>query len=103
MIITAAEADGAQIQDIAARTRLFNKEEVETVEALWEDYLTGGPVVGGRPPDAQLQTTRFAVIVVTGSPVWRCSRCGRSIPSHFEMGWGRVERMISSNCRRSRS
>ena len=47
MIIPATEADGPQIQDIAARTRLFNKEEVETVEALWQDYLTVGPVVGG--------------------------------------------------------
>jgi ribosomal protein S18 acetylase RimI-like enzyme len=47
MIFTATEADGPQIQDIAARTRLFNKEEVETVAALWEDYVTVGPVVGG--------------------------------------------------------
>ena len=47
MIIAATEADGSQIQDIAARTRLFNQEEVETVEALWQDYLTVGPVVGG--------------------------------------------------------
>ena len=47
MIIAATEADGSQIQDIAARTRLFNTEEVETVEALWQDYLTVGPVVGG--------------------------------------------------------
>lgn len=47
MIIAATEADGLQIQYIAARTRLFNQEEVETVEALWQDYLTVGPVVGG--------------------------------------------------------
>ena len=47
MIFAATEADGPQIQDITARTRLFNKEEVETVSALWEDYLTVGPVVGG--------------------------------------------------------
>lgn len=47
MIIAATEADGSQIQDIAARTRLFNQEEVETVEALWQDYLTVGPMVGG--------------------------------------------------------
>lgn len=47
MIIAATEADGSQIQDIAVRTRLFNQEEVETVEALWQDYLTVGPVVGG--------------------------------------------------------
>lgn len=47
MIVTATEADGPQIQDIAARTRLFNKEEVETVEALWKDYLSEGPALGG--------------------------------------------------------
>ena len=47
MIIAAVEADGPQIQDIAARTDVFNQEEIETVEALWQDYLTVGPVVGG--------------------------------------------------------
>src|SRR5512143_370994 len=47
MIITATEADGAPIRDIAARTGFFNQEEIETVAALWEDYLTEGPVVGG--------------------------------------------------------
>ncbi len=47
MIIPAVETDGPQIQDIAARTGVFSQEEVETVEALWQDYLTVGPVVGG--------------------------------------------------------
>ena len=47
MIIAATEADGPQIQDIAARTGFFSQEEVECVAALWEDYLTVGPVVGG--------------------------------------------------------
>lgn len=47
MIIAATEADGSQIQDIAARTGVFSQEEVECVSALWEDYLTAGPVVGG--------------------------------------------------------
>jgi ribosomal protein S18 acetylase RimI-like enzyme len=43
MIITATEADGFQIQDIAARTGFFSQEEVECVGALWEEYLTLGP------------------------------------------------------------
>ena len=47
MIIAATEADGPQIQDIADRTGFFSQEEVECVAALWEDYLTVGPVVGG--------------------------------------------------------
>jgi ribosomal protein S18 acetylase RimI-like enzyme len=47
MILAATEADGAQIQDIAARTGVFSQEEVECVGALWEDYLSVGPVVGG--------------------------------------------------------
>lgn len=47
MIIAAIEADGPRIQDIAARTGFFSQEEVECVAALWEDYLTVGPVVGG--------------------------------------------------------
>ena len=47
MIIAATEADGPQIQDIAARAGVFSQEEVECVNALWEDYLTVGPVVGG--------------------------------------------------------
>ena len=47
MIIAATKADGPQIQDIAARAGVFSPEEVECVAALWEDYLTVGPVVGG--------------------------------------------------------
>ena len=47
MILTATEADGLQVQDIAARAGVFSQEEVECVGALWEDYLTIGPVVGG--------------------------------------------------------
>ena len=47
MIIAATEADGAQIQEIAARVGVFSQEEVECVVDLWEDYLSVGPVVGG--------------------------------------------------------
>ena len=47
MILTATEAGGPQIQDIAARAGVFSPEEVECVVELWEDYLTTGPVVGG--------------------------------------------------------
>lgn len=47
MIVTAEEADGPQIQDIAARAGVFSQEEVDCVAALWEDYLTVGPVAGG--------------------------------------------------------
>jgi ribosomal protein S18 acetylase RimI-like enzyme len=47
MIIAATETDGPQIQDIAARAGVFSQEEVECVAALWEDYLSVGPVEGG--------------------------------------------------------
>ena len=47
MIIAAAETDGPQVQDIAAGTGVFSQEEIECVAALWEDYLSAGPVVGG--------------------------------------------------------
>ena len=47
MIITATEADGLQIQDIAARAGVFNQEEVECVAALWMEYLTLGPETCG--------------------------------------------------------
>ena len=47
MISTAAETDGPQIQDIAARAGVFNQEEVECVVDLWQDYLNVGPVEGG--------------------------------------------------------
>lgn len=43
MIITATEADGSQICDIAARAGVFNQEEVDCVAALWEEYLSDGP------------------------------------------------------------
>jgi ribosomal protein S18 acetylase RimI-like enzyme len=47
MIMTAIETDGPQIQDIAAQAGVFSQEEVECVVALWEEYLSMGPVVGG--------------------------------------------------------
>ena len=47
MIVAATEADGEQIREIAAKTGFFTQEEVDTVAALWEDYLTTGPVIGG--------------------------------------------------------
>ena len=42
MIIVAREADGAQIQDITARTGVFSQEEVECVREHWEEYLNLG-------------------------------------------------------------
>ena len=47
MISVATKPDGPQIQDIAARAGVFNQEEVECVEALWEEYLEEGPMEGG--------------------------------------------------------
>lgn len=43
MIITAAEIDGSQIQDITAKAGVFSQEEVECVRELWEEYLNLGP------------------------------------------------------------
>jgi ribosomal protein S18 acetylase RimI-like enzyme len=43
MIITAMEADGAQIQDITARAGVFSQAEVDCVREIWEDYLNVGP------------------------------------------------------------
>lgn len=42
MIAAATEADGKQIQDIAARAGVFSQEEVECVAELWGEYLTLG-------------------------------------------------------------
>ena len=47
MIVAATQADGPQILDITARAGVFSQEEVECVGALWEEYLSVGPVVGG--------------------------------------------------------
>ena len=47
MIQTAVEADGPQVQDIAARAGVFNQEEIECVWAIWEEYLVDGSVEGG--------------------------------------------------------
>jgi ribosomal protein S18 acetylase RimI-like enzyme len=43
MIITATDADGSQILDIAARVGVFSAEEVDCVGQLWQEYLTVGP------------------------------------------------------------
>ncbi len=42
MIAAATEADGKQIQDIAARAGVFSQGEVECVAELWGEYLTLG-------------------------------------------------------------
>jgi ribosomal protein S18 acetylase RimI-like enzyme len=42
MIVTATEADGSQIQDIAARAGVFSPEEIDSVGVMWNEYLTLG-------------------------------------------------------------
>ena len=47
MIITATEADGSQIQNIAARAGVFSQEEIDSVSVMWIEYLTLGPAGSG--------------------------------------------------------
>ena len=42
MIFTATETDGAQIHDITARAGVFNQEEVDSVPAMFDEYLRYG-------------------------------------------------------------
>jgi len=42
MISVPSDKDGAQIHAISANTTVFNQEEVECVDELWEEYLTQG-------------------------------------------------------------
>ncbi len=42
MISTAIETDKEQITDITARAGVFNQEEVDSVPAMFDDYLTYG-------------------------------------------------------------
>src|SRR5215212_6128985 len=47
MISIATEPDGSQIQDITARTGVFNQEETDSVAVMWTEYLTLGPEGSG--------------------------------------------------------
>jgi GNAT superfamily N-acetyltransferase len=47
MIGVPSNNDGAQIHSITANTTVFNQEEVECVDELWEEYLTQGPERSG--------------------------------------------------------
>ena len=47
MIFTATEADGSQIQDITARAGVFNQEEIDSVPAMFDEYLRFGPEGSG--------------------------------------------------------
>jgi ribosomal protein S18 acetylase RimI-like enzyme len=47
MITTPSPADGAQIHAISANTSVFNQEEVECVDELWEEYQAQGPEKSG--------------------------------------------------------
>jgi GNAT superfamily N-acetyltransferase len=42
MISVPGDKDGAQIHAITAKTSVFNEEEVETVDELWEEYQAQG-------------------------------------------------------------
>jgi len=42
MISVPSDKDGAQIHTISANTTVFNQEEVECVDELWEEYLAQG-------------------------------------------------------------
>ena len=42
MIFTATEKDASQIHDITARAGVFNQEEVDSVPAMFNEYLTLG-------------------------------------------------------------
>jgi ribosomal protein S18 acetylase RimI-like enzyme len=47
MISTATEADKAQITDITARAGVFNQEEVDSVPAMFDEYLRYGAEASG--------------------------------------------------------
>ena len=42
MIVPATEADGSQIQDITARAGVFSQEEIDSVPAMFDEYLKYG-------------------------------------------------------------
>jgi ribosomal protein S18 acetylase RimI-like enzyme len=47
MISVPSDRDGAQIHAISANTSVFSKEEVETVDELWDEYQAQGPERSG--------------------------------------------------------
>lgn len=47
MIFTATEADGTQIHDITARAGVFNQEEIDSVPAMFDEYLRYGAEASG--------------------------------------------------------
>jgi ribosomal protein S18 acetylase RimI-like enzyme len=47
MISIPNEADGVKIHAISASTTVFNQEEVECVDELWQEYLSEGPERSG--------------------------------------------------------
>ncbi|MEP0806723.1 MAG: GNAT family N-acetyltransferase [Chloroflexota bacterium] len=47
MITTAAEADKPQIADITARAGVFSREEIDSVPAMFDEYLRYGAEVSG--------------------------------------------------------
>ena len=47
MITIPSESDGEQIHAISASTTVFNQEEVECVDELWQEYLSQGPQRSG--------------------------------------------------------
>jgi len=95
MIVTATEADGSQIQGIAARAGVFSQEEVDSVQVMWTEYLTLGPEDSGyyfiayRSGDRvlgfaiygprELTDGVFDLYWISVDPNARCNGVGRSL------------------------
>ncbi len=47
MITTATQSDASQIHDITARAGVFNQEEVDSVPAMFDEYLRYGAETSG--------------------------------------------------------
>ncbi len=47
MSLTAIESDGTQICDITARAGVFNKDEIQSLSEIWEEYRVYGPQGSG--------------------------------------------------------
>jgi len=47
MIVSAIETDRLQIEDITARAGVFNQEEIDSVPAMFNEYLTLGAEASG--------------------------------------------------------
>ncbi len=69
MIMLPLEKDGDQIHAITANNTVFNQEEVDCIDELWEEYLAHGSELSGYYFLVEKERERCTRVLLLWSPI----------------------------------